>query len=177
MLRAENIMDRRPTKPNDRASSPLPSKQKKHPASSLSAATRALRELARTEASPEHFGIFNEQVKDERNDRGAAILAATNVEIALRYALSRRLTLQKDQHECMFGLDSPLGTFDHKIRIAHALEVFGQQTKKNLDLVRAIRNAFAHAHVPITFETEQVKSVCKFLVIPELLPPRAVKVD
>jgi len=121
----------------------------------------ALRKLARTEAEMQHFGDFNEQIRSEKNDRGAAILAATNVEIALRYALVRRLTVKEDQHGLFFGSGSPLSTFDQKIRIAYALEIFGQKTKINLDLVREIRNAFAHAHIPITFETDQVKDVCK----------------
>jgi hypothetical protein len=64
-----------------------------------------------------------------------------------------------------------------RLRVASALEIFGKQTEINLDLIREIRNSFAHAHIPITFETEQVKDVCKFLVVPDLLPPVSVRVD
>jgi hypothetical protein len=138
-------------------------------------ALKALKELARMQADMQHFEVFTEQIRSEENDRGAAILAATNVEIALRYALARRLTVKTDQDERIFGLGAPLSTFDNKIRIAYALEIFGDQTKTNLDIVREIRNAFAHAHIPITFKTDQVKNACKLLIVQELLPPRAVK--
>ena len=144
---------------------------------SMKTALKSIRKLAQTEASSEHFVMFNEQIRAEKNDRGAAILAATNVENALQYALRRRLVVKEAQYESLFGLNSPLGTFDNKIRVAFAVKIFGEQTERNLELIRVIRNTFAHAHIPITFETEQVKDVCKFLVVPELLPPFSVRVD
>jgi hypothetical protein len=58
-----------------------------------------------------------------------------------------------------------------------ALEIFLSETKTNLDLIRAIRNAFAHAHVPITFNTPQIERACKLLKRPALLPPFAIKAD
>lgn len=137
----------------------------------------ALREIAHTEADLRHFGSFNDQIRSEKNDRGVAILAATHVEIALRYALARRLAVKKEQYKLRFGDRSPLSTFDQKVRKAFDLEIFGQQSKTNLDIVRRIRNAFAHAHIPITFETDQVRDVCRLLIIPELIPPYSIKVD
>ena len=69
-----------------------------------------------------------------------------------------------------------MGTFDLKIKMARALKVYGKETNDNLVLLRTIRNAFAHAPSPITFETTEIKSLCKFLVIPFVLFPKSVKV-
>jgi hypothetical protein len=144
--------------------------------SGMRAALLAARELTNTEASGEYFSAFMEQVKLERNDRGAAILAAINTENALRYAISRRLAVTREEYDNLFGRNGPMGTFDLKIRMAQAMNIFGRETKDNLLLVRTIRNAFAHAHIPITFRTAQIKHLCVFLVIQFVLHPKSVKV-
>lgn len=40
--------------------------------------------------------------------------------------------------------------------MGRALQIYGSDTEHNLDLLRLLRNAFAHAHIPITFETAEV---------------------
>jgi hypothetical protein len=117
-----------------------------------------------------------EEIKAEKNDRGAAILLATNLENALEYAIRQLLRVGDGQYDLLFGLDScPMGTFENKIRMAYALEIFGQETKANLNTIKAVRNAFAHTKLPIGFETEQVKAACELLTIPILLPPHTVR--
>jgi hypothetical protein len=69
-----------------------------------------------------------------------------------------------------------MSTFDLKIRMARALKIYGKETNDNLILLRTIRNAFAHAPAPITFETPEIKELCKFLAIPFVLFPKNVKV-
>jgi hypothetical protein len=39
-----------------------------------------------------------------------------------------------------------------------------------LDIVRAIRNAFAHSKIPIHFGTKEVNDACKLLNKPDLMP-------
>jgi len=54
--------------------------------------------------------------------------------------------------------------------------MFGPETEANLNMIRAIRNAFARATVPITFKTPAIAELCKFLVVPFVLAPKAIKV-
>ena len=60
--------------------------------------------------------------------------------------------------------------------MAKALKIFGTETEANLGLIRAIRNAFAHSTIPITFETPEIIELCRFLVVPFVLPPKSIKV-
>lgn len=140
------------------------------------AALKNVRALTNSDPTPEYFTEFFKQVRAENNDRGAAILTATNTENSLRYALSRRLVVAKENHEQLFGLNGPIATFDFKIRMAKALKIFGSETDANLALIRTIRNAFAHATIPITFKTSAITELCKFLVVPFVLPPKSIKV-
>jgi hypothetical protein len=86
----------RPPKPKDRISAPR-FKMEKAAATTQSqggkkAALTNVKALISADAAPEYFTEFFKQVRGENNDRGAAILTATNTDNSLKYALSRRLT-------------------------------------------------------------------------------------
>jgi DNA-binding MltR family transcriptional regulator len=61
--------------------------------------------------------------------------------------------------EALFGPDRPLGTFSSRIRIAQALGIFGPKTAHDLNIMREIRNAFAHVIRKINFDTPEVKEL------------------
>jgi hypothetical protein len=61
------------------------------------------------------------------------------------------------------------------ITMAYAMQVFGDETKLNLDIIRRVRNAFAHSKLPIDFQTVQIAQVFDFLTAPKLLPPHTVQ--
>src|SRR5262249_32789380 len=123
-----------------------------------------------------HFQEFYAQINDEKNERGAALMLAANVETALLYAIKRTLVIKESQDWELFGYEGPIRTFAAKISIGYALDIFGPQTKANLDCIRHIRNAFAHAVIPITFQTKEVSDLCSLMVMPEILPPVAINI-
>ena len=45
----------------------------------------------------------------------------------------------------------------------------------NLGIIRHVRNAFAHAHSPVSFATKEVVAICNDLAEQELLYPRAYR--
>jgi hypothetical protein len=141
----------------------------------LRKALEALNELMDAAPSHEHFAQWQRETNAERNDRGAAILLATNVENALQGAITQILHIKKGQRNGIFGLNAPLGSFANMITMGYAMEVFGDETKSNLDIIRRVRNAFAHSKLPIDFQTDQITRVCDFLTVPALLPPHAVQ--
>jgi hypothetical protein len=65
----------------------------------------------------------------------------------------------------------PLESFGQRITIGRALGIYGEHTEYNLDLLRLIRNSFAHAHVPITFETREIVAAVDLFRNVPLLPP------
>lgn len=137
----------------------------------------ALAYLSRQEPTYAHFQAFQAEVNAEKFDRGAAILLATNCETCLRYAIQRNLIVAADDvYQKIFRSGAPLGSFEAKIRIGFAMGIFREQTRNNLNAIKAIRNAFAHSIVPINFETPEVRAVCDLLIMPEIMWPRAISV-
>lgn len=156
----------KPPKLTDRTASPRHKTQKPQ---TTKAALRALQHLTDEQPTHSHFQDFITETNSEKNDRGAAILLATNVENALQGAILSMLRAQRTKE--LFGANSALGAFANKVQMAYAMDIFGDETKQNLDIIRVVRNAFAHAKIPIKFETPQVKVACSYLAIPKLLTP------
>jgi hypothetical protein len=110
-----------------------------------------------------------ESAPRHKQNRGAAILAVTNVENALETALLDELVYKRARD--LFRMDYPLGSFRNKIGMAYALNIFGDQTFRNLECTRYIRNAFAHAKITMSFSNTEVTTVCSSMTFPLLMPP------
>jgi hypothetical protein len=69
-------------------------------------------------------------------------------------------------HTDLFGGDRPgaVNGFYGKIILGHALGAYTRAFKDDLDRIRHIRNAFAHAKDEISFKTKEVSDVCHFSV-------------
>jgi hypothetical protein len=134
----------------------------------------ALRTLSSKEATIEEIGEFQRQIDHETNDRGAAILMATNVELALNRAVFRVLEWDQETYAQLTSEEGPAGSFSQKIHLGRALRIYGKDTQHNLDYIRLIRNAFAHSHAPISFETKEVKDAVAILKQVPPLPPLGV---
>jgi DNA-binding MltR family transcriptional regulator len=68
--------------------------------------------------------------------------------------------LTPEEHDQLFIGTGPLATFSAKIRLGYALGIYGRKTRHDLDVVREIRNAFAHAQKVITFENQEIANLC-----------------
>lgn len=81
----------------------------------------------------EFFG----ELEGDKNDRSVAILLGTTVENALQSAIERAIRIDKRGQDDLFTAEgAPLRTFSAKIKIGHALHIFGNETRDNLDLIR-----------------------------------------
>jgi hypothetical protein len=58
---------------------------------------------------------------------------------------------------------APFSTFSNKISVAHALGVYDDATRVQLDNIRTIRNAFAHTMQPIDFNHPVIATACNNL--------------
>jgi hypothetical protein len=131
-----------------------------------------LSRLASSELSGDYILDFYAQITLPQNDRGAALLLARHLEDALAFSLIRRLKINQHRLGDLMGIDRPLSSFDNKTRLAHSIGLISDNTRNLLDVIRAIRNAFAHALIPISFDTSEVAAVCALLhPAPEPYPP------
>ena len=145
--------------------------------SAQSATLDALGKITNAEIMPEHFEIYAREVSAIGNDRGAAILLAAQLEDVLGYALTLRLKIPNDRADEVFAYNAAMGTFDNKIRTAYAIGIITLETRFIFDVVRRIRNAFAHARVPVSFTTPEIAAACRVFDLPKPLPPIAVPAD
>ncbi len=104
------------------------------------------------------------------SDRASAILLGSILESSLTTFLSRKLRpeLNKKERKRLFDYEGPLGTLSAKIMLAYAMELIGPVTRHDLDLIRLLRNGFAHSRRHIDFDTPQTAAVCKHLKYPDL---------
>jgi hypothetical protein len=139
----------------------------------MSKAEQALRKLTRQESAMHHYLDYIEQIKPDTNHRGACLMQTANVETALDTAITQFLRLDDDSR--LLEDENFFSSFSRKIELGYALTIYGRQTKSNLNTIRHIRNAFAHAKIPVTFDTPEVAAVCAQLEILPILAPRVVR--
>ena len=90
--------------------------------------------------------------------RARIILNGSAIEHMLAHRLEQMMpSLNSDEHSRIFGPDGPLGTFANKTRIAKGLGIIDRTTSKQIDVIRAMRNAAAHCVTPISFADKPLK--------------------
>ena len=94
-----------------------------------------------------------------------AILAAAGVEDGLEYAIANQFMrgLSKTEFQTIFDSDDMLGTFGAKIKMGHALRLYGDITQTDLNCIKDVRNVFAHAKMKLDFSHPHVIDACKQL--------------
>lgn len=119
---------------------------------------KALSNLAPDSA---YHAELNKEMSATGNDRGYCLLVSSLLENAIDKVLTVQIShLSSKEREAFFDSHGPAGAFSRKIALLHAFYIVGNVTRRNLDIIRDIRNAFAHGKVPLTFETPQVKALC-----------------
>lgn len=131
----------------------------------------SLRELIRRKLSPKEWIDFLSEVR-ELPDRAVAIMTVATLEDALEELLLVRMLFNLSNREkaALFEGEAPLARLSSRTRLAFALGLIGQKTRRDLDRVREIRNAFAHARQAIAFTTPEIAHVCKHFELVELNP-------
>lgn len=87
-----------------------------------------------------------------------AILGASMVEHELDIIIRERMNRKDDATwKALIGENGPLYSFSQKIELGYALRLYDDTCKKNLTVVKNIRNVFAHAKVPIEFENPLIQ--------------------
>jgi hypothetical protein len=104
------------------------------------------------------------------NDRASAVMLGAFAETALERLLRTKLRpdLNSDERRPLFDSQGPLGNFSSKIAMAYAMGTIGPITRDDLDLVRLLRNGFAHTRKNLTFDMPVVTAVCARLKTPDL---------
>lgn len=107
------------------------------------------------------FDDLGEGLKEE-TDRGLALVGAAVLDEALHCLLLRAFCDYKTAEDRLLGEkqkggDRPLSSFGSKSALAYSLGLISKAALQQLDMIRKIRNTFAHSRDHLTFETSPIR--------------------
>jgi DNA-binding MltR family transcriptional regulator len=117
------------------------------------------------------------EVMNHESDQGCAVIGAQIVSNRLESLLRAFL---RDDSDCnRFALDSlfvgygPLTTFTAKIHMVYAIQLIPKIIRGRLDMIRKIRNHFAHSQVRTSFSDTACAETLLLLANGKTDPPKA----
>lgn len=116
--------------------------------------TREKREIVTRELSDEERNAMLDALVTPPLAISYAIIGALTVEQELEVSIKSRLRRisQTEWETILSDKDGPLGTFDRKIKFASYLGILDADMRCNLDIIRNVRNRFAHTKRLISFD-------------------------
>jgi mannitol operon repressor len=110
------------------------------------------------------FRLAGGEANDADKDRAAALVSTAILEHALRIAISRHFKINDAQEKVLFeDYDAPLRDLSRKIKLAFSLGLLTEDEVADCNLIRKIRNLFAHSPMHFRFETKEVAIQCQKL--------------
>lgn len=97
----------------------------------------------------------------KESDRGCALILSANLDNRLSELL-RNLCVKeppKSQQDLFSKLSFP-STFSSRIDMCYALGQIGEEEYRDMNLIRKIRNQFAHHEDGVSFETAEIRQRC-----------------
>jgi mannitol operon repressor len=112
----------------------------------------------------------------QETPRAAVIVGASFLDAHLRKLIANFLIADKKEIDEFLGSDGnaerPLSTFSARIRGAYCLGLISKDEYHDLNIVRKIRNKFAHRLHDLSFDDQEIVSWCQALYTPKkFLPP------
>jgi hypothetical protein len=122
--------------------------------------------LSRLPLSDEEMTAYFEAMKTE-SDRIVAIRASSFVEHELTILLrtGMREMTETEEETLFFKAHSTFSAFSDRIDAADAFGLITLEQTKELDIIRRVRNTFAHAVVHLVFDNPLIKEECDKLSI------------
>jgi len=102
------------------------------------------------------------------SDRAVVITLGAFLDSILEYVLASKMRPQatEDEFEEAFASNGPLGSFSSKIKVAYLFQLIDEPLKNQLETIREMRNACAHAKRPISFANPELANVGKRILHP-----------
>ena len=110
--------------------------------------------------------FYDEMSKE--SDRASAILGAAFLDYSLTELLTNSFVDDSVSIEKLLGVTSgnaPLGAFSARIELAYCLGLIPANIRHDLDIIRKVRNRFAHKLHGLSFGVEPIRGFCASLQI------------
>lgn len=92
------------------------------------------------------------------SDRGAALMAAAFLDDELGKAIGERVVEDKKSIEILLGTNGSAGSFSTRINLAYLLGIISKCCRTDLNIIRKIRNEFAHNPSEISLSDTPLKN-------------------
>jgi hypothetical protein len=124
----------------------------------------SLNDLSRQLPTKPQFATLMHEL-DRMDGRAAVLILSALLDNTLEQAIRARfISLSNRRLEALFWrAGAPLSSFSAKTAVAYAMGIIGDELRAQLDRIRSIRNAFAHAMLSISFEDELIAAECRKL--------------
>ena len=108
-----------------------------------------------------HLNGFMDFLADfnKETERGTALAAAAMLDELLGRIIDSFLIPNKGSKALLDGFNAPLGTFSARIASAFALGLLSEVEYRECELIRKVRNEFAH-QINVSCKTERIVSLC-----------------
>jgi DNA-binding MltR family transcriptional regulator len=99
----------------------------------------------------------------EESDRAFAVLVAAYLDELLGELIAAAMKTDSDEVAKLLYRSGhgPLGSFSARINTAYCLGVVDDNQQRDLNLIRKVRNKFAHEISNISFERDDIASQCR----------------
>lgn len=119
---------------------------------------------------PEDWADFVNQLSQE-SDRGAALVGAAFLDHLLAALIEGFLIDdRKSLKDVLEGHFAPLSSLASRISMAFSLGLISEDEQHDLDLIRKVRNVFAHELTSSAFSAGKIEEILSKLRIPRLVP-------
>ena len=106
----------------------------------------------------DYFDEFNNE-----SPRGAVIIAAAFLDAQLQKLIENHFINDKLANQEIFDKNGSLSSFYAKIQIAYCLGLISKEIRHDLNMIRKIRNNFAHEMFELSFEDKGIIDLCNKL--------------
>ena len=97
------------------------------------------------------------------SDRGCALMAAAFLDDQLSLLIKEFLVQDQKVVSPLFESNGPIATFSSRISLSYALGLIPYNAYRELNLLRKIRNEFAHISQKLSFESPAIAARCREL--------------
>ena len=111
----------------------------------------------------EDLAVFMKELQSE-TDRGLPLVAAALIDDLLSETLRSFFIENGSADKILKGASAPIGTMSARLNLCHALGFIDDYEKSEIELIRKIRNRFAHAKHGLSFGDASIQGYCSSFI-------------
>ena len=115
----------------------------------------------------DYWNKFFEELQNE-SPRAAVIIAGAFLDSQLKDLLSKFFVDDPKVVDKLLGIDRPLSSFSSHIKTAYCLGLISKNIYQDLQVIRKIRNNFAHKTHGYTFDEPEIVNWCNSLKLAKM---------